>query len=60
MTEDVKDLISSHISKFNPCISHYRRKHAPNRLYLPSELNIKVMYDYFKEGHVEGMLQVLF
>ena len=51
MTDDVKDLISSHISKFNPCISHYRRKHAPNRLYLPSELNIKIMYDYFKEEH---------
>ena len=23
MTEEVKDLISSHISKFNPCINHY-------------------------------------
>ena len=32
---------------FNPTISHYRRKHAPNRLYLSPELTIKSMWsDY--------------
>jgi hypothetical protein len=36
-----KDLINQHIMSFNPQVSHYRRAHAPNRLYLPSEISIR-------------------
>lgn len=43
--------IVDHIKTFNPTISHYRREHAPNRLYLPSDISIKYMYDHFKQMH---------
>ena len=36
---------TDHIRSFHPSISHYRRKHAPRRLYLPPELKRKEMYD---------------
>lgn len=41
-------MIEKHIVSFNPSISHYRREHAPNRRYLPSDLNIKDMFSDFK------------
>ena len=44
-----KSLIDDHIKSFNPTISHYRRAHAPLRLYLPSELNVEKMFKWFKE-----------
>lgn len=28
------EMVRNHINLFNPCVSHYRRAHAPNRLYL--------------------------
>lgn len=43
--------VKAHIAKYNPTISHYRRAHAPNRLYLPSDLSIKTMYRNYKETH---------
>lgn len=36
---------------FNPCISHYRRQHAPNQLYLPSKLSKKYMHVDFNAKH---------
>ena len=42
--------ISHHISKFNPAVHHYRREHAPNRLYLPSDITITDMHaDFCRE-----------
>lgn len=41
--------IRNHIMSFNPANSHYRREHAPRRLYLPSDINITLMYNDFKE-----------
>ena len=39
--------IKEHILKYKPHISHYRREHAPNRLYLPTELSCMDMHkDY--------------
>ena len=38
----------NHINSYNPAISHYRRKHAPLRHYLPSELNASMMFLDFK------------
>ena len=36
---------------FHPCISHYRRAHAPHRLYLASDISVRMMYDDFKAVH---------
>ena len=45
-SEDVESK-RNHILSYHPTISHYRRKHAPNRLYLSPELSITSMYkDY--------------
>lgn len=47
MTDEQKEFVVEHINLFHPQISHYRREHAPNRLYLPPELTINEMYaDY--------------
>ncbi|KAK6181875.1 hypothetical protein SNE40_009653 [Patella caerulea] len=40
-------LITDHIESFKPSISHYRRSHAPNRRYLPSDITINFMYEDF-------------
>ena len=42
--------IDNHIMSFDPSISHYRRVHAPNRLYLPSELSINRMFKDYEAG----------
>lgn len=48
---DVKTL-DDHIESFHPCVSHYRREHAPNRRYLPSDITIKMMHsDYLDKGN---------
>lgn len=44
-------IIRQHIESFNPTISHYRREHAPNRRYLPSDVSIVMMYNDFKAKH---------
>ena len=42
--------IVTHIEYFHPAISHYRRKHAPLRRYLPPTLNVRKMYELFQES----------
>ena len=44
--------IIAHIKSYDPQISHYRRAHTPNRLYLPSTLTIVKMYKSFVDGSV--------
>lgn len=46
-----RQLIIDHINSFGPRISHYRREHAPNRKYLPSDINIKLMHTDFLSKH---------
>lgn len=41
--------ILDHIESYNPTISHYRREHAPNVRYLPSDVNISIMHKHFRE-----------
>ncbi|CAI6365895.1 unnamed protein product [Macrosiphum euphorbiae] len=43
------DLVNSNIEEFNPSISHYRREHAPNTRYLPSDINASLMHSSFIE-----------
>lgn len=44
-------VIQNHIESFSLCISHYRREHAPNKLYLPNVISITDMFNDFKEKH---------
>lgn len=46
-----RTVIEEHILSYRPSISHYRREHAPNRLYLPSDISAVAMYRDFKEKH---------
>ncbi|XP_031343193.1 uncharacterized protein LOC116170790 [Photinus pyralis] len=46
-----RKIIVEHIESFGPTISHYRREHAPQTRYLPSDISIKLMYDDFKKKH---------
>lgn len=48
-TNPLHDVIDAHIKSFNPCNAHYRREHAPNRLYLPHGLTITFVHGDFKE-----------
>lgn len=40
--------IIDHVNMFNPTLSHYRREHAPNKKYLPSDVTIQLMWSDFK------------
>ena len=51
IAEDNMKLIHSHIYSHHHAISHYRREHAPNRLYLAPELSITSMYNDFEHKH---------
>ena len=51
--EDIIKAIDDHIMSANPTCSHYRRKHAPQRFYLPSELKATTLHRYFKETYPE-------
>ena len=42
------EAVKAHIKSFNPGISHYRRKHAPHRLYLDPSLTIQDMFRDYK------------
>ena len=55
-TEEKKQLVKAHILSFKPCISHYRREHAPRRFYLPPELTAKGMFDDFASQYPQEQL----
>ena len=50
LPEEVMRDIGAHIASYGPTISHYRRAHAPNRLYLCPELSKPEMHKNFVEG----------
>lgn len=51
LSNEQLQLISDHVMSFRPKAHHYRRKHAPNRLYLPSDITIRDMYNRFLEDN---------
>ena len=54
--EEDDTFIKNHIKSFNPTLPHYRREHAPNRLYLSDEISITEMYsDYCHECEMKNM-----
>lgn len=46
-----RDIITAHVEMFHPSVSHYRREHAPNKRYLPSDITLKFMHNHFNEIH---------
>ena len=44
---ETSDLVNHHILGYNTSISHYRRSHAPNRLYISPGHNILAMFKDF-------------
>lgn len=51
-----RDLLNQHVESFNPSAPHYRREHAPNRRYLPNDININFMYKDFCSKNPESKL----
>ncbi|XP_065076228.1 zinc finger protein OZF-like [Ochlerotatus camptorhynchus] len=43
-----REAIKEHVFGYGPSISHYRRAHAPNRLYLPSDLTEKSLHKNYE------------
>ncbi|XP_033629274.1 uncharacterized protein LOC117305910 isoform X2 [Asterias rubens] len=54
LSQEYHDKVVTHINSYRPQVSHYKRQHAPNRRYLPSELSITLMYNHFKDSLTEG------
>lgn len=48
-----RNVIKDHILSYSPAITHYRREHAPKRLYLPSDVNVTLMYENFRNKYPE-------
>jgi len=46
-----RSVITNHIETFSPAVSHYRREHAPQRRYLPTDVTIKAMHQDFMSKH---------
>ncbi|KAH9640866.1 hypothetical protein HF086_015205 [Spodoptera exigua] len=44
-----RETIKGHVESFKPAIAHYRRAHAPNRRYLPSDLTATMMHTVLME-----------
>ena len=51
-----KESIKAHIESYHPALPHYRRAHAPNRRYLPSELTIKEMHANYNKKYKGSMI----
>ena len=47
--EKQQQFMVNHIQSFKPQIPHHCREHAPNGLYLPSELTIMEMFSDYKD-----------
>lgn len=52
--------IIDHINSFGPRIAHYRREHAPDRKYLPSDISITYMYKDFKNKYGDNFSYELY
>lgn len=46
--------VDAHIRSYNPTVSHFRRPHAPHRLYLASELTIAEMFAQYMETRADN------
>lgn len=46
-----REIIVRRIMPYKPVTPHYQYLHAPNRRYLPAELNKPIMFRHFQEDH---------
>ncbi len=51
MKTDLRELVVSHISSFRGRERHYGRSASAGRIYLSAELNVRKMFNLFKEQH---------
>ncbi|XP_055527559.1 uncharacterized protein LOC129720151 [Wyeomyia smithii] len=51
------EAVKNDIMSYSPTISHYRREHAPNVLYLPTDLTCQAMYDSFHDKRLKQSLE---
>ena len=49
--DEYRDMVVAHIETYRPQVSHYRREHAPNRRYLPSDPSVADMHKNFNATH---------
>jgi len=47
-----REIMRAHVESYKPCVSHYRREHAPNRRYMSSDITIRSMFADFKCDHL--------
>ncbi|XP_065095618.1 uncharacterized protein LOC135717456 [Ochlerotatus camptorhynchus] len=57
---NIRDSIIAHILSYGPTISHYRREHAPNRRYLPSDLSQRAMHKHYQDTHTSQVSYSLY
>ena len=51
LSDEERKNIQAHIMSYSPSCSHYRRVHAPNRVYLSPQLSVAGMYrNYTQDG----------
>lgn len=55
-----KTSIQKHIESYHPTISHYRREHAPNVRYLPSDITIKDMHKNYNKKEKKNVSYELY
>lgn len=58
--EAKKQLVIDHIQTFTCCASHYGRRGAPGRKYLPSDLSVKKIHYLFKQQDHEAVSYSLY
>lgn len=58
--EEKKKLVMDHIQTFTCRASHYGRRGAPGRKYLPSDLSVKKMHDLFKQQNHDAVSYSLY
>ena len=51
LSEATVKSFQDHIKLYNPCITHYRRKHEPNHLYISPLYSSRKMHKDFNETH---------
>ena len=44
-TKFAYEAVKTHIQSYGPALPHYRREHAPNKRYLPSDITVKDMHE---------------
>ncbi|MGL4695157.1 hypothetical protein [Enterococcus larvae] len=55
-----RQLVKDHIKTFTCRASHYARRGAPGRKYLPADLNVKKMHELFRRQNDEHITYSLY